>query len=108
MPKYMLKASLTQEGAAGLLKEGGTGRREAITKLVESMGGTLESLYFAFGDTDVYVIADAPEPASVVAASLTVSSTGIGGISTTVLLTPEDLDAARDTAGQIEYRPPGQ
>ena len=33
MPKYLLKASYTAEGARGLLQEGGTKRRQAETRL---------------------------------------------------------------------------
>ena len=42
------------EGLKGLLKEGGSKRREAVVKALEGLGGTLEVLYYAFGDTDVF------------------------------------------------------
>ncbi len=44
MPKYMLQASYTAEGTKGLIKDGGLKRREAANALVESMGGTMESM----------------------------------------------------------------
>ncbi len=40
MAKYLVRANLTAEGLKGTLKEGGTARREAVKKAVESMGGT--------------------------------------------------------------------
>ena len=61
MAKYLLEARYTVEGAKGVAKEGGTGRRAAITKMVEGLGGKLEALYYAFGDVDVYVILDLPD-----------------------------------------------
>ena len=43
MPKFLIKASYNAEGARGLLKEGGTGRVEAVKKLAQSLGGRIES-----------------------------------------------------------------
>ena len=56
MPKYLYQGSYTQVGAQGLLKEGGTSRKETVSKMVESMGGSLEAFYFAFGGTDICAI----------------------------------------------------
>ena len=52
MPKYLFEARYTSEGAIGLAKEGGTGRRDAVKKHLDEIGGKLESMYFAFGDVD--------------------------------------------------------
>ncbi len=64
MPKYLLQVSYTAEGAKGLLKEGGSKRRSAARTFIESLGGKLEVLYYAFGDTDVFAIADMPDNVS--------------------------------------------
>ena len=61
MPKYLVQASYTSEGVKDLVREGGSGRRAAITEMVESAGGKLETVYFAFGDVDVYIIVDLPD-----------------------------------------------
>ena len=55
MPKYLLQGSYVGEGLKGLLKEGGSKRRETIAQLVEGMGGSLEAFYYAFGDDVEYV-----------------------------------------------------
>ncbi|MFI5047371.1 MAG: GYD domain-containing protein, partial [Acidimicrobiia bacterium] len=68
-------------------------------------GGSLEAFYFAFGETDVYVIATLPDDATAAAVSLTVGAAGTGSIRTTRLLDPEDIDEA--TQKTIGYRPPG-
>ena len=60
MGKYLLQASYTQTGLAGLVKEGGTSRRAALTETIEGVGGSLESLYFAFGKNDLFITADLP------------------------------------------------
>ena len=94
MPKYLLQASYSGEGSKGLLKDGGTKRVKAARTLVESLGGKLEAMYFAFGDTDVVAFVDMPDNASAAAASLTISGSGALTGKITVLLTPEDIDQA--------------
>ena len=41
MPKYLLKVSYTADGAKGLIKDGGSKRREAALGLVRSVGGSI-------------------------------------------------------------------
>ncbi len=106
MPKYLVQASYSAEGAKGLLKEGGTSRRAAIEKLAASVGGSIEVFYWAFGETDVYLILDLPDNASAAAIALTVAASGAVALKTTVLMTPEEVDAATKKAPS--YRPPGQ
>ncbi len=105
MPKYLLQVSYTAEGAKGLLKDGGSKRRAAAKGLVESLGGKLESLYFAFGSPDVFAIADLPDNQAAAAAALTLAASGAITSKTTVLLTPEEIDQAVKKAGS--YTPPG-
>jgi uncharacterized protein with GYD domain len=106
MPKYLLRASYTTEGLKGLLKEGAAKRREVVAQLTQSLGGTMEAFYFAFGDDDVYVIAEVPDNVTVSALSLTVNASGTVKVKTTVLLTPEEVDQAAKMT--VNYRPPGQ
>lgn len=94
MPKYLLRVSYTAEGVKGVLKDGGSKRRQAADAAVRSTGGTLESLYFAFGDDDVYCIIDAPDNVSVAAASMAIGASGLVKANTVVLLTPEEIDQA--------------
>ena len=110
MPKYLGRASYTVEGLKGLLKEGGVSRREAVAKAIESLGGTLEAFYFAFGDTDVYYIADYPDNATATATSIVGNAAGTSKTTITVLVTPEEVDQATDLAKEKMgvYRPPGE
>jgi uncharacterized protein with GYD domain len=105
MPKYLLQVSYTPEGAKGLKKDGGTKRRQAAQKLIESVGGKMEAFYFAFGEHDAFVIADMPDAASMAAASIATASTGATSGKTTVLITPEEMDHA--TKKSTTYSPPG-
>jgi uncharacterized protein with GYD domain len=106
MPKYLVQASYTAEGAHGLISEGGSRRREAIVKLAEDLGGTLECLYFAFGDDDVVTVIDLPDAESAAAVSMTIAASGLVRIKTTVLLTPEQVDTAAGKS--VSYRAPGR
>lgn len=94
MPKYMLRVNYTADGAKGLIQDGGSKRRAVAQKAAESVGGRVESFYFAFGDTDAFVVADLPDAASAAAIALTVSASGGATIQTSVLMTPEEVDAA--------------
>jgi uncharacterized protein with GYD domain len=106
VPKYLITASYTAEGAKGLLIDGGSKRREAAEQALKTVGGKLEAFYFAFGDADALIIVDAPDHATVAAASVTISASGAVRTKTTVLLTPEELDQA--TRKSVKYRAPGQ
>ena len=106
MPKYLLEGSYLAEGSKGLLKEGGTSRRKIVEGLVSSMGGSIEALYYAFGENDIYVIVDVPDEATMTALSLAVTATGSLRLKTTVLMDPEVIDEA--SSKSIDYRAPGQ
>lgn len=106
MAKYLLEARYTAEGAKGVAREGGTGRRAAIAKMAEGMGGKLEAFYYAFGDVDAYVIVELPDSVSAAAVALAVNQSGGAAVKTVVLITPEDMDKAGKKA--VDYRPPGR
>jgi uncharacterized protein with GYD domain len=105
MPKYLIEASYTSEGTKGLLKDGGSKRRQAAEQAIKSAGGKLEAFYFAFGDRDAFVIADAPDHATIAAASLAINASGAVQTKTIVLLTPEEIDQA--TKKSVKYTAPG-
>jgi uncharacterized protein with GYD domain len=105
MPKYLIQASYTQQGAEGVKSAGGSSRRDAVAAACESVGGTMESFHFAFGEADAYVIVDLPSNEAATALALAVNSAGGATMKTTVLLTPEEVDAA--TKQSPEYRTPG-
>jgi uncharacterized protein with GYD domain len=105
MPKYLIEASYTTDGVRGVADKGGTARRAAVEQLVAGAGGTVECLYFAFGDADVYVICDLPSNEAATALALSVNRSGSTKLRTVVLLTPEQVDAAANMLP--EYKPPG-
>jgi uncharacterized protein with GYD domain len=105
VPKFLVKASYTAEGTRGLLKEGGSARRDAVRKLIEGLGGTVEAFYYAFGDHDVYVITDLPNTTAGLALTLAVNASGAVRLTTVPLISAEEIDAAAKTA--VTYRAPG-
>jgi uncharacterized protein with GYD domain len=105
MPKYLIQTSYTLDGVRGLVAKGGSARKAAAQALAKSVGGKLEAFYFAFGDTDVFAVFDLPDNAAAAAVALAVSAGGGAGARTTVLLTPDEIDAA--TNQKVKYSPPG-
>ena len=106
MAKYLYLASYTTEGLKGLLKDGGSKRKEDLSAAVKGLNGTLETLYFAFGENDVYSIVDVPDNVSAATIALKINASGAAKVKTVVLLTPEQVDEA--TKKEVRYRPPGQ
>src|SRR5712692_9553676 len=105
MAKYLVTASYTAEGAKGLLKDGGSKRRAVAEQALKSAGGKLEAFYFAFGEADAFIIIEAPDHATVAAASLAINASGAVRTKTVVLLTPEEIDQAIKKS--TTYKAPG-
>jgi uncharacterized protein with GYD domain len=105
MPKFLIVASYTPEGAKGVLSKGGGARRDAVEKTIADIGGHLESFHFAFGEDDAYVIADLPDNTAAAALGLTVGASGMASVRTIVLLTPDEVDRAAQQ--NVTYRGPG-
>ena len=105
MPKYMLQATYTVDGLKGLLKDGGSKRRAVVEKAIAGLGGKVEGFYFAFGPTDVVIVVEVPDVASGAALGLVVGASGAVKVTTTPLISPEEIDAAAKK--QVAYTPPG-
>jgi uncharacterized protein with GYD domain len=105
MAAYLFTANYNAQALRGLRSEGAASRIDAVRSVVESLGGTLESFYFAFGDVDAYVTVELPDDETAAAAALAVSSSGAVTARTVKLLTPDQVDAA--IGKEISYRPPG-
>jgi uncharacterized protein with GYD domain len=105
MPKFLIEASYTLDGVKGVQSAGGASRRDAVAQVAQSVGGSLESFHFAFGDHDAYVICDLPDNEAAAAVAMTVNASGGATAKTVVLLTPEEVDAAAKRS--VDYRPPG-
>jgi uncharacterized protein with GYD domain len=105
VPKYLIEGSYSAQGAEGVRSKGGSARRDAVAEMVSGLGGQVESFYFAFGASDVYVTVDVPDNEAAAAVALAVNASDAIAIKTVVLLTPEEIDAAAERS--INYRTPG-
>ncbi len=106
MARYLIVASYTAEGIRGVLKGGGSARREVVEKTIAEAGGRLESFDFGFGEDDAYLIVDLPDNVAAAAIGLAVAASGMVSSRTVVLLTPEEIDRAAKMP--VAYRPPGK
>jgi uncharacterized protein with GYD domain len=105
MPKYLMQANYNSEGLKGLAKDGAGKRRDIVRKATEQLGGKLEAFYYAFGDTDVYLIVDLPDAVTASALSMAVNASGVVTLKTTPLLSVEEVDSA--ITKNVGYRAPG-
>jgi uncharacterized protein with GYD domain len=105
MPIFLWQATYTPAGTKGLMKDGGSKRKQVISQMVEKAGGKLHSFYYAFGESDAYGIVEFPDHATALAVSVAVNSVGVVQLRSTLLLPPEEVDAA--TKKSIAYTPPG-
>jgi uncharacterized protein with GYD domain len=105
MPKYLVEASYTATAIKGLKSEGGSARVAATQALVEALGGKLECFYFAFGDTDAFIVVDLPDNTTVAAVQMAVNGSGMISSRTVVLLTPSEIDEA--ARRDVPFIPPG-
>lgn len=106
MPKYLLKVCYSGDGMAGVMKEGGSARKAVAEDLAKSLGGKLDSFYFAFGDVDAYCVADLPDNEAAAALAMTVSASGRVTITTVPLITVEEVDHI-SSGRRVDYHPPG-
>lgn len=106
MTKFLIKASYSSDGVKGVLSTGGTSRKQAVERSINNLGGKMNCFYFAFGDSDAYIIAEMPDVVSAAALSMTVNSTGLAATSCILLLDPEDIDKAAKIG--VDYRGPGK
>jgi uncharacterized protein with GYD domain len=107
--KYAIFFTLKPETVSGMMQKP-SDRAAVVSKLLESVGGTLEAYYWMLGQWDGFVVGNAPDGASAAAVSLAVSSTGaFGHLETHEVFDANQindlLERAKSSVGQ--YTPPG-
>ena len=107
MSKFMYSGSYTKKGVKGLLKEGGTARRDETIRMVESLGGTVEAYYWCYGKDDFVSIMDFPDHTTVTGLALNIAASGTFTGNLTPLITVEEMDEmVKVKLGK--YRLPGE
>jgi uncharacterized protein with GYD domain len=86
-----------------------TDRAEAARQIVDSLGGSFESLHWMFGDYDGMAISTMPDSVSAAAVSIAVASSGAMSKAKTTELFDHDDQAAMLEAAKTalaSYHPP--
>jgi uncharacterized protein with GYD domain len=108
MSKYFVQVGYTAEAWAAMSR-GPHRVVERVQASAESLGGSIESLFFCFGDYDLVGIVDFPDSRGVAAWSMAVSSGGdVRSFKTTTLLSIEEGLHALGRASQVarKLQPP--
>ena len=108
MARYLVQASYTQQGVAGLVASP-EDRTGVLKTLVEGAGGKVITLDYCFGEFDVIMVLEMPDDIAMASLSMAVGASGsVTNLRTTVLIPTADAFAAAQKAKEISYRPPGQ
>jgi uncharacterized protein with GYD domain len=108
VPFYLYQLAYSPEAVKAMVANP-QDRKAAAEKLVESIGGKLHHLFFAFGKYDVVCLIEAPDDTAMAAGALAVAASGTTSSSaTTKLMTAEEAMGAMRTAGTAlgVYKPP--
>ena len=108
MAKYALFFSYTPESLASMM-ENPTDRSAEASAVAATVGGTVESYYWMFGDFDGFVVLDVPDSVSAAAISMAAASSGaFVNMETHELFTSEDQAALVERARMAAntYSPP--
>ena len=104
--KFLILASYSAEGAKGVLKSGSaTARKQMTETMINELGGKMECYYYG-GHCDAYVICELPDASAAAAIALEIRASGMGSVTTTLLLDTEDLDRAIQL--DVKYLHPGK
>ena len=110
MPTYMSQGRYSRDAVKGMLASP-EDRTQAVSKLVESVGGRLISYYVTFGEYDWMVIVEAPDESAM--SAVVIAAAASGGVSdtkTTLIMSGSDAKRAFSKAQEIakSYKVPGQ
>jgi len=98
--KFLIQVGYTAEAWAAISREP-QNIIERVRPSAEVLGGSIDSLYFCFGDYDLVGVVDFPDTRSVAAWSVAVNSGGeVRAFKTTTLLTVEEGLHALDQANR--------
>jgi len=105
MASFLYQISYTTSAWAAMVKKP-QDRAEAVTKVVEKLGGKVTGFWFAFGEADVVGILEMPDNASAAAFSVAISAGGAcSDVKTTPLLSIAEAMDAMKRAGKSGYKP---
>jgi uncharacterized protein with GYD domain len=106
MAHYLVQVAYSQASTKAMLANPQP-REDVIRKTIESLGGKLHAFFFAFGEYDVVLIAEAPDNKTAASLALAVGATGsVSKYVTTVLMTSAEGVEAMKAAKKVSYAAP--
>lgn len=108
MPAYLLQIAYTPEAWAKQLKNP-VNRIDIVRPVFDKVGAKILCAYYAFGEYDIVLIAEAPDATAISAVSLAFAAGGaLSKCHTTVLMSTDEGLVAIKKAGEISgtYKPP--
>jgi uncharacterized protein with GYD domain len=108
MARYMIQASYSDQGLAALIKDP-QDRSTAVRRMIEGLGGKLETFDYSFGDYDVVAILELPDNVTMMAMSMAIAVSGaLKSFNTTVLMPMAQAVEAMRKASAVGYQAPGR
>ena len=84
-------------------------RRATVEPIFKSLGGSVLGFWYGVGGSDVYVLAELPDDVVATGLATKVASSGaFSSVSTTKLLSVEQMLTALGTSAATAYRAPGE
>jgi uncharacterized protein with GYD domain len=106
MPLYLSRFSYTPDAIRALIKNP-EDRAKAAGEAAETLGVKLMGFWYALGEFDGVLLAEAPDNASVAGLAMLVGGSGaLSKFETTPLITMDEAQEAMRKAGGATYQPP--
>ena len=106
MGKYLFEIRITKfDRERFKTKRFGSEWKTSLEDAVKHVEGTVESLYFALGDVDAFLVAEVPKEASVAELALKILEGGDATLRTVVLVDTNALN--NGFLHEWKWRPPG-
>ncbi len=108
MAYFLIQAAYKPESWANQI-ENPRSAEDRVRPAIQALGGRLDSLYYAFGESDVVALAEFPSNDAAAAFSVMVSAAGaVKSVKTTPLMTVNEGIEMMKKAGQVagKYAPP--
>ena len=109
MPKYLALFSYSDEAMAAMI-DNPADRVAAVRRVLDSVGASLESFYWMFGDHDGVAVVEAKDSVTMAGISAAIRSTGTVRSETHALFSDDEIHAILATAKQARasFSQPGR
>jgi uncharacterized protein with GYD domain len=108
MPKYAVLASYEPEQWSRMM-EHPQARGVGLRRAAETLGGSVDSLYWSFGERDLLAIVSTPDSATQTALSMAMASTGVfRSFATHELIDEDELPSILEMAKRAGVVPADQ